>query len=559
MSRSLKRVILALMGLVALTVIVLATLTTVTKLPGEEKTPAGSPRDTALYVIMRDGTQIAVDVWLPQDYRAGQRLPVLLRTTRYGRDGQFGWAYRFAVALKQAQPHGPGDEQTDYLNQHHFVVVVGDARGSGASGGHRETEFSSEEISDLSELVNWAARQPWSNGRIGTFGQSYEGATAELTAASSQSAIQGVAAFSSQFDLGMLAFPGGVYNKELMQSWSDLINNLDHSGDVCVTKGLTGLRCWWGGRFVRGVKRVDADSNGKQLAQILAQRHNQYPADQLSKAEFRDDPLPLRDGSTTTLAEISTFGHRAQIESSQVAMQVWCGWLDADVCAGALSRYLTFKNPQQLIIGPFSHGLDFNTDPFLTPSQHIPSEPAIEQQNQMMADFFDRSLHPEFSGLVESGIRYYTMGEGQWHETKIWPPLGFGSISRLYFEENHALSSTPPGRVSASDVYPVSFAASTGKNNRWATELNLDILYPDRSKEDSRLLVYTAAPLTTDVEISGSPVVVLEVASTARDGAFFCLSGRRCARWPRHLSRRGRTPGSPPQADGCARTSVQFP
>jgi putative CocE/NonD family hydrolase len=159
---------------------------------------------------MRDGVQIAADVWLPQDYQARQRLPALLRTTRYGRDGQFGWAYRLAVAFKQTDPH---DEQTDYLNERHFVVIVADARGSGASGGHRETEFSREEISDLGELVNWAANQPWSNGRIGAFGGSYEGATAELTAVTNPPALKAVAPFSSQFDVGMLAFPGGIYDQ----------------------------------------------------------------------------------------------------------------------------------------------------------------------------------------------------------------------------------------------------------------------------------------------------------------------------------------------------------
>jgi putative CocE/NonD family hydrolase len=398
---------------------------------------------------------------------------------------------------------------------------VEDARGSGASGGHRETEFSRDEISDLGELVNWATNQPWSNGRMGTFGQSYEGATAELTAAASQPAMKAVAAFSSQFDVGMLVFPVGVYDQASMQSWSDLIRKLDEGGDVCVARGLSGLRCWWESRFVRGVKRVDADSDGRQLAQMLAQRHNQYPTEQLAKAEFQDDPLPLRDGSSTTLAEMSVFGYRTQIESSQVAIQVWCGWMDADVCEGALSRYLTFKNPQQVIIGPFSHGLEFNADPFLTPSQHSPPEPAVEQQYRMMADFFDGLLRPEVSSPIESGIRYYTMGEGQWHQTKVWPPQGFDSTTRLYFEANHTLSSTPPVAVSAGDVYPVNFATSTGKNNRWATELNLDILYPDRSGEDSKLLVYTGAPLATDVEVSGSPRVVLEVASTAKDGAFF--------------------------------------
>jgi putative CocE/NonD family hydrolase len=519
MSRWRKRIVLGLVGLATLITSILGILATVTTLPGEEKTPAGIRRDTALYIKMRDGVQIAVDVWLPQDYQSGQRLPVLLRTTRYGRDGQFGWAYRLAVALKQTDPN---DEQTDYLNQRHFVVIVADARGSGASGGHRETEFSREEISDLGELVNWAAIQPWSNCRIGTFGSSYEGATAELAAVTNPPALKAVAPFSSQFDVGMLVFPGGVYDQAVMQSWSDLIRRLDTTGgDVCVANGLSSLRCWWAGRFLRGIKRVDADSDVKQLAQILAQRHNQYPTELLSQAEFRDDPLPLLGGSSTTFAEISAFGHRTQIESSQVAMQVWCGWLDSDVCEGALARYLTFKNPQQVIIGPFSHGLDFNADPFLTPAQHSPPEPTVEQQNRMMADFFDRLLRSDASTSIEPGVRYYTMGEGKWHDTKVWPPRGFERASRFYFAENRALSPAPRVTATASDTYPVNFTASTGKNNRWTTELDLNILYPDRSSEDGKLLVYTGAPLATDVEISGSPILVLEVASTATDGAFF--------------------------------------
>ena len=141
-----KRVVIGFVGLAALTASVLIILATTTRLPGEEKTPAGIRRDTALYIKMRDGVQIAADVWLPQDYQAGQRLPVLLRTTRYERDGQFGWAFRLAVAFKQTDPH---DQQTDYLNERRFVVVVADTRGSGASSGHRETEFSPE-------LILWA-------------------------------------------------------------------------------------------------------------------------------------------------------------------------------------------------------------------------------------------------------------------------------------------------------------------------------------------------------------------------------------------------------------------
>lgn len=189
-----------------------------------------------------------------------------------------------------------------------------------------------------------------------------------------------------------------------------MVRNVEARSDICVSKGLSNLRCWWDAKFVRGVKRVDADSGGKQLAQILAQRHNRYPAEQLAKVEFRDDPIILSKGSAITFAEMSPFGHRSQIASSRVPMQIWCGWLDATVCDGALSRYATLDNPQQLIMGAFTHDLAFNADPFLPRDQHSLPEPSVEEQNRTMADFFDGLLRPDVSAVTESSIHYYTMG-----------------------------------------------------------------------------------------------------------------------------------------------------
>jgi putative CocE/NonD family hydrolase len=59
---------------------------------------------------------------------------------------------------------------------------VADARGTGASFGTRAGELSEPEIRDYGELVDWMAVQPWSNGRVGIYGTSYEGQAAELTA-----------------------------------------------------------------------------------------------------------------------------------------------------------------------------------------------------------------------------------------------------------------------------------------------------------------------------------------------------------------------------------------
>ena len=152
-------------------------------LPGEEMTPAGIRQNTSVYVRMRDGTEIAVTVWLPRDLKRGERVPVLMRETRYWRAPKVEWALRALVAANLVDAKGLEDKQRAYFNTRHFAVILVDARGSGAAGGHRVMEYSPAEIADLGEIAAWASTQPWSSGRVGTFGESYDGNTAELPAA----------------------------------------------------------------------------------------------------------------------------------------------------------------------------------------------------------------------------------------------------------------------------------------------------------------------------------------------------------------------------------------
>jgi hypothetical protein len=92
--------------------LVLAILTARTKLPGEEMTPARIRQSTSQYVKMRDGTEIAVTVDLPADLKSGQRVPVLMRTTRYWRAPQIGWTLRMLVAL-----HEVGHQRLDVIGR----------------------------------------------------------------------------------------------------------------------------------------------------------------------------------------------------------------------------------------------------------------------------------------------------------------------------------------------------------------------------------------------------------------------------------------------------------
>jgi putative CocE/NonD family hydrolase len=92
------------------------------------------------------------------------------------------------------------DKQREYFNRSRFAVIVADARGSGASGGNRVVEYSPAEVADLGEVAAWAGRQPWSNGRVGAFGVSYDGNTAELAAVLNKPALHAVMPPYGDFD-----------------------------------------------------------------------------------------------------------------------------------------------------------------------------------------------------------------------------------------------------------------------------------------------------------------------------------------------------------------------
>jgi putative CocE/NonD family hydrolase len=485
------------------------------KMPSAVITPAGFRQATAVYVKMPDGVEIAVNVLLPPDLKPGERVPVLMRTTRYWRAPKLGWGLRLLIALHRVKPEDLENKQRVYFNQRRFAVIVADARGSGASGGSRATEYSAAEIADLGEVAAWAARQPWSNGRVGTFGVSYDGNDAELAAVPNQPAIRAVMPLYDDFDSQALLEPGGVYLKGFLQPWSDLVAALDRN-DTCQAQGVSGWSCWKLRLVAAGVQPVDADPDGRHLAELVKRRHNLNVAQSVGRIEFRDDALVTPEG-TIRFEDLSPYGQRKRIAASGVPMMVWCGWMDANPCEGALARYQTLSNPQIVVIGPLSHGGSFNADPFA--AAHRPAVPPVEKQYEMEADFFDRLLRGDAPEKIESEIRYYTMGEAAWHTTKIWPPAGL-EPEKLYLAAEHALSGAAPDMAEASDSYRVDFTATSGERTRWHTQLGGgDVVYPDRAEADRKLLTYTSAPLTSDVEITGSPILSLALASTAGDGA----------------------------------------
>lgn len=207
------------------------------------------------------------------------------------------------------------------------------------------------------------------------------------------------------------------------------------------------------------------------------------------------------------------------------------GWLDAGTVDGAIERFLTYENSQHLEIGPWNHSGSQFYDPFLeTDAAQIS---LLIEQDKEVAAFFDRFMKGSGQNWLKNGIqlekqvqtekeiRYYTMGEGEWKATQVWPVDGFIQTA-FYFYPDGSLKEIRPEEPVGSNRYTVDFTATTGENNRWRTNLGAPpVIYADRSAEDEKLLTYTSAPLENDIEITGNPVMTLNLSSTATDGAFY--------------------------------------
>jgi putative CocE/NonD family hydrolase len=340
-------------------------------------------------VPMRDGILLRADILLPS---ATGRFPTLVYRTPYNKED----------ALK------------DYTTFHHavergYAVVVEDVRGRYASAG----DFAAYESEghDGYDTIEWAARQPWSNGNVGTFGLSYPGAVQWLAAVESPPHLKAMVPAMTFSTPRNFFYSSGAFD----MSWIAWIwDNI--APDSRVKKHLSGPQTYeeaeaaWPKINSRMLWTMPLDSlPDLQAVAPFYYEWLRHPPEDLwwNWAELRDKYARV---------------HAAVLNLS--------GWYDEDYGPeGATTNFLGLLASRKgqrdkrthLLIGPWIHGVQ-ETGQTKSGEREFGASAALNY-DQVVLDWMDHYLRGIHNAMErEKPVRLFVMGENRWVDEETWPP-----------------------------------------------------------------------------------------------------------------------------------------
>ncbi|RUU87019.1 CocE/NonD family hydrolase [Mesorhizobium sp. M7A.F.Ca.MR.176.00.0.0] len=446
------------------------------------------------YLPVRDGTRVALDVVRPMGDSAETKRNTILVMTRYWRGVKGELSNRWADLFV---PHG-------------YSVVVGDVRGTGASFGVWPHPRTRSETLDFSEVLDWIVAQPWSTGQVVGCGVSYTANTSDWMAERNHPALKGIIPRYADYDpYEDEFFPGGVPNASFGQGWSDANKALDHNvrsvDSTYVTMGFV-----YDAERAPGVRPVGLDGEADLNAAV--RQHETVPSlwEGFKHMTFKDDRPESWAGDSMLDWSIMEVADR--VSRSGTPIQNWASWFDGGTAQGAIRRFMQQSNPMNVIIGPWSHGSAMARDP-LREVGAATAQPTLEAIDVHFAELcFNGEAAREHGKL----LHYYTLGEGAWKSTRSWPPPA--ARHRWYLGSGSRLSSSPD--EIGFDPLQVDPEAGDPTPTRWDFAPTVNLARDHRGL-DAASLAYTSEPLTRDLEITGHPVVHLNIISTREDGSFF--------------------------------------
>jgi uncharacterized protein len=468
--------------------------------------------DFNVAVKMRDGVTLYADIYRPDDKG---KYPAILGRLPY-KDVFFSNAQGFKDVQRMARAG--------------YAVVMHDCRGSGVSEG----EFYPQRLDpqDGYDAVEWVAAQPWCDGNVGMYGGSYFGHTQWLAAITQPPHLKTIIPMICSIHRGAPFLKSNVFCMELIRAY------LMWLAHALVKNKVT-------------PERLHSLEN--QLSYFADHIQDQYYVLPLKDVPVAKVVEECSGASfyTDVLAHIDDGEYWQQLHSpipiEKVTVPAFhiSGWFDPHV-SGVLASYINLRDKggseisrkNRVIIGPWVHSFLFESKVGVLDFGNSSSGASIDLTG-MQIRWYDYWLKGIENGIPnEPPVRFFVMGDNVWRNENEWP-LARTRYTKYYFHsEGHANGRFGDGvldtnlpNAEQNDIYlydpknPVPTLGGVRDFNDRTTGVG------DQRKIEERadVLVYTSAPLETDLEVTGPILVKLWAESSAVDTDF---TGKLVDMWP---------------------------
>lgn len=483
--------------------------------------PAPATRDIVedhdIRVPMSDGIELLADRY---HLRGGERLPVILIRSPYGRGDEFR-----DLALVFAERG--------------FQVLLQSCRGTAGSGASLHPMFQEEQ--DGADTIDWLSRQSWYCGRLALLGNSYLGnaAWAAVHARGQQIAAMALCATLSDARAETYAFEG--FTLEGCLVWTLQLTQPQITGTIPLL-----LRGWWPQKQDQASELSALDVLPlKDTDRSALGRHVSWWQDWISHAEPGDPFWKSIDFS--------------EVAAAAPPSAMICAWHDIFL-PWQIKDYAAMQAAgcaASLTIGPWVHS---DVDAWRESVRQALSL-FRAQLFDSPASLVDHSASPlDHPGPRRAPVRLYVMGAEEWREYDAWPPPGFAPVA-LYLSARGGLSTQPPG-PSEPDGYVYDPADPTPAVHG----PRLIAVRPsgDMAQLESRsdVLLFTSDPLAASLEIVGPVSAELFFRSSLEHTDFFLVlcdvaPNSRCTNvCDGYIRVRPRRPD--PSNDGSRRVHIEF-
>ena len=442
-------------------------------------------------VPMRDGTLLRADIYLPDSEGP---FPTIVSRTPYDKSRPDQIEVNTALA------------------EVGYAVLDQDIRGRWASDGEFHPLFSEDwtDAEDGYDTIEWAAAQGWSNGKVGTYGYSYNSWTQWALAPTNPPHLVtmftgGMTPRITDWMLGGIFRPGRQLQWTLGSMATDTQRLLDEP------RGPT---------TVAEYEYLDNNVNREKWLWYLP--YGDFPPEAIGglRERFQDWLDHMHE---------ERWGFDEQFERIDLPIFHRTGWYDRLVLTVDMFRGMHERGGspdaranQRMIVGSWTHASALERE-----TGQVDFGPEAEVSRlSLMVDWFDYWLKGEQNGVMDAApARIFVMGANMWRNEQEWP-LSRAVETTLYLRSGGNANtpagdgtlSSEPSEVDPPDRYiydpkdPVmSLYAASGH----------DEPHDHRVLDHRRdILVYQTEPLDEAIEITGHPKAILHVSSDAPDTDF---------------------------------------